>query len=179
VKSALREEMKRRRAALDPAALQRAGDAVAARILALPELAWPALCYLSVRREVPTRGLVAELARKGVVAVPRVVGPEQMEARLLVEPLVSGVLGIPTSDGPVVHGVRVAICPGLAFDRLGARLGYGGGYYDRWLAAHPGVLAIGVCHDDALMDEIRTDPHDRRMALVVTPGEVVRPGGAP
>jgi 5-formyltetrahydrofolate cyclo-ligase len=102
-----------------------------------------------------------------------------MEARLLVEPLVVGVLGIPTSDGPLVDGVRVAICPGLAFDRRGFRLGYGGGYYDRWLAAHPGVIAIGACHEDALLDEVPADPHDHPMALVVTPGEVVRPGGIP
>jgi 5-formyltetrahydrofolate cyclo-ligase len=174
-KVALRAEMKRLRGLLDERAVAAAGAAVTARVLALPELAPPFLCYLSVRREVPTRDLVEALRRRGAVAVPRVIDGERMEARLLVEPLVIGVLGIPTSDGPVVDDVAVALCPGLAFDRTGARLGYGAGYYDRWLAAHPAVIPIGLTFDESLIEAVPSGSTDRRMALVVTPGGIVRP----
>ena len=182
MKEDLRARMRALRAGLDPGALARGGRAVAERVLELPELrGGPVLCYVSVRRELPTDALVRLLLDRGVpVAVPRVVDGERMEARRWAEPLVPGPLGIPTSDGPSVdEQVAVALCPGLAFDRRGARLGYGKGFYDRWLGAHPSVLPIGLCLDEALLDEVPADVHDRRMAIVVTPTRVIRCGEVP
>jgi 5-formyltetrahydrofolate cyclo-ligase len=59
--------------------------------------------------------------------------------------------------------------PGLAFTRKGLRLGRGGGYYDRYLAAlPPTTLKIGVCFALQLVDAMPTEPHDQRMNAVVT-----------
>lgn len=176
-KDRLRAQMRAVRAGMTPEGLRDAGEAVAARLAALPELAGdgPVMCYLSVRRELPTGAVLSALRARGVVlAVPRVIDATRMEARLWVEPLVPGVLGIPTSDGPPVHGATAAICPGLAFDPTGARLGYGAGYYDRWLAENPSAVPIGVCVDEALLDEVPCGLHDHRMALVVTPTRTLR-----
>ena len=176
MKAELREEMRRRRGTWSPESLERAGNAVAERIQLLPELMGPTAvgCYLSVRRELPMGTLVAWLRSRGhEIAVPRVLGAQDMEFRRLEEPLRLGVMGIPTSDGPVMR-IQVAICPGLAFDARGARLGYGAGYYDRWLAAHPGVVAIGVCVEEAVLPEVPCADHDPRMRWIVTPDRTIR-----
>ncbi len=77
--------------------------------------------------------------------------------------------GIGSSDGVfVVPDVVVVPCVGFTAD--GHRLGYGGGYYDRWLAAHPQVTAIGVAWSFAAVaaGEFAARPHDIPLALVVT-----------
>ena len=61
------------------------------------------------------------------------------------------------------------IVPLIAFTALGARLGQGGGHYDRWMADHPGVKAVGLAWDAQLVDALPIEPHDRPLLAVVTP----------
>ena len=65
------------------------------------------------------------------------------------------------------------LVPLLAFDRLGNRLGYGGGYYDRTLAALPGRPAIGFGYAAREVDRVPTEPHDRRLDAVLTERGVI------
>ncbi len=77
--------------------------------------------------------------------------------------------GIPASTGaPVVPDVVLVPCVG--YTASGYRLGYGGGYFDRWMAAHPGVTAVGVAWAAAEIDEAALQPqaHDQTLTLVVT-----------
>lgn len=77
--------------------------------------------------------------------------------------------GIATSTGaPVVPDVVLVPCVG--FTASGYRLGYGGGYFDRWLAQHPGVTAVGVAWAEGEIDDASFDPqpHDLPLTLVVT-----------
>ncbi|MEQ1503559.1 MAG: 5-formyltetrahydrofolate cyclo-ligase, partial [Myxococcota bacterium] len=179
-KDALRAAMRAVRGALDPAALEAAGHAIADRVMALPALAAPRVVsvYRSVRREVPTAGLIDRLRRAGhAVVVPRVTGPTSLEMCAVDGAEVAGVLGIPTTDGPVVDAVDLVVCPGLAFDLDGARLGYGAGYYDRWLAAHPAVIPVGIAIDAAVVPRVPTDGLDRRMSAVITPTRSIAVAG--
>ena len=175
--------MKALRAGLDPETLPSLGAQLTERVFELPMLAAPTsvCCYVSVRRELPTRALLAELRTRGFrVSVPRVVGGGVMEARVYQEPLVLEVdgqpasLGIPTSLGPVDADVAVALVPGLAFDATGARLGYGAGHYDRWLRAHPRVLPVGLTFDEALLEHIPQTEHDIPMSWLVTPTRILQ-----
>lgn len=50
--------------------------------------------------------------------------------------------------------------PGLAFDPSGRRLGYGGGFYDRFLAREPGHPTLALCYDFQLLPHVETAPHD-------------------
>ena len=70
---------------------------------------------------------------------------------------------------PVDPGsVDVVIVPGLAFTSDGRRLGQGGGWYDRFLAAtRPDCLAIGVCFSAQLVDELPAEPHDVVLDCVI------------
>ncbi len=63
----------------------------------------------------------------------------------------------------------LVIVPLLGFTADGHRLGQGGGHYDRWLAQHPDVCAIGLAWDCQLLDDLQIEAHDRRLDAVVTP----------
>lgn len=76
---------------------------------------------------------------------------------------------IPSSDGPEVVP-DVVLVPCVGYTESGFRLGYGGGYFDRWLAAHRQVCAVGVAWSAARIDEaaLAPQPHDLRLTLIVT-----------
>ncbi len=79
----------------------------------------------------------------------------------------------PYGPQPHVDAAKVplgaVVVPLLAFTLRGARLGQGGGHYDRWLAENPEVLPIGLAWDMQLVEDIPLESHDRRLSAVVTP----------
>lgn len=93
-------------------------------------------------------------------------------------PMMPGVYDIPVPDGTEVLLPAVAVVPMNGFDGQGYRLGYGGGYFDRTLAA-PGrrVLAIGVSFEALRLSTIYPQPHDIPMDFVVTEAGIYRAGG--
>ncbi|MBC7993776.1 MAG: 5-formyltetrahydrofolate cyclo-ligase [Rhizobacter sp.] len=82
--------------------------------------------------------------------------------------------GIATSDGPPVMP-DVVLVPCVGFTRSGYRMGYGGGYFDRWLAANPQVTAVGVAWavGEVSEAEFAAEPHDQPLAVIVTERGVV------
>jgi 5-formyltetrahydrofolate cyclo-ligase len=66
----------------------------------------------------------------------------------------------------------IAFVPLLGFTRDGHRLGQGGGHYDRWLAAHPEVVALGLGWDCQLLDKLPLEPHDQALRAVITPTRI-------
>lgn len=71
----------------------------------------------------------------------------------------------------------VLFVPLLGFTESGARLGQGGGHYDRWLADHPAALPIGLAWDVQKVDMLPLEPHDRLLAAIVTPTRLYGPFG--
>jgi 5-formyltetrahydrofolate cyclo-ligase len=67
----------------------------------------------------------------------------------------------------------VVVVPALALGRDGSRLGYGGGYYDAFLAETP-AARVGVAFAACLVPSVPSEPHDARLDAVVTEDEVVR-----
>ena len=84
----------------------------------------------------------------------------------------------PRADARIVTDFREALVfvPALAFDREGYRLGYGGGYYDRFLAAHP-IASVGVTYEELLVDSLPRDKYDCATDSIVTEKCVYRMGG--
>jgi 5-formyltetrahydrofolate cyclo-ligase len=83
--------------------------------------------------------------------------------------------GLPAPDaGPEVVP-DVVLVPCVGYTRSGWRLGYGGGYFDRWLALHPHVTAVGVAWSASEIEQAdwEAQPHDRPLTLIVTEAGVV------
>ena len=66
----------------------------------------------------------------------------------------------------------VAFVPLVGFTAAGHRLGQGGGHYDRWLGEHPDTLPIGLAWDIQLCESLPIEPHDQRLAAIVTPTRI-------
>jgi 5-formyltetrahydrofolate cyclo-ligase len=126
----------------------------------------------------PGHGVLPSALRRvaGRLLLPVVpaVGAELSWAEFTGE-LAPGRFGLLEPVGPRLPPAALAdagavVVPALAVGRDGARLGRGGGYYDRALRhAAAGAILVAVVFDDELLDEVPTEPHDRSMTAVVTP----------
>ena len=175
-KAKLRGEIARAVAALPPEYC-RAADAAICRHVAEHPLfrsAKTVFCYVGTAREIDTLPiLAAALAAGKTLAVPLCTGKGIMEARQIrsLNDLVPGRYGIsePLPACPLVapEALDLALVPCCSGSRSGLRLGYGGGFYDRYLAmtACPAVM---LCRERLVREDIPTERHDRRMDLLIT-----------
>ncbi len=85
----------------------------------------------------------------------------------------AGLLGTSHPDRADAVDPDLVLVPLVAFDRARRRLGRGAGFYDRTLAARPGIGAIGFAHASREVDEVPTGPHDVALDAVVTDREVI------
>ena len=130
--------------------------------------------YLSFGSEVATKGLIrALLARGKQVCVPRIEGGV-MRSVPYREPLEAGAYGILQPKGGEETTCRVALTPLLAVDGEGYRLGYGGGYYDRYFAARPGILRVGLAYAGQQLERLPREKTDMSLHAVVTEKGVTR-----
>lgn len=135
--------------------------------------------YAATPFELGMDELVAPLRAEGLtIAYPRVVDATTMAFHEVTAPPITSrgqpPIREPDSDSPIAATLDLIVVPGLAFDAEGRRLGHGGGHYDRWLAAHPGTLSVGVCTENLLLPAIPTGAQDVRVAAVVTESAVYR-----
>lgn len=180
-RAALRREKLAARMALDEktrAALSARIEAHLAALLLLPPQTL-AFCA-PVRGEFDARPLASRLIEQGWQAampvVTAVAAPMSFHAWTPSSAMSSDRYGIPIpADGAAVIP-DIVLLPLLAFDAQGFRLGYGGGYFDRTLAAMvPRPQAIGVGFELGRVADIRPQPHDIRLDAVVTEAGVLRP----
>ncbi len=174
--AAQRKEALRRKASMLPKA---EAEHLLARFAALPQVqrARTVMVFCGVGREPDTSHLIRTLLERGQqVALPVCLPGRKMEARVIsrMDQLVPGKFGIPEPEYgcPAVPPgeIGAVLVPGLMADREGYRLGYGGGYYDRWLAGYTGFTAI-VCPLERLVDALPREEFDRPVALVMTDEE--------
>jgi 5,10-methenyltetrahydrofolate synthetase len=170
-----RERLIALRVALPPAEWRVCGDAINAQLRAgfsFPAEAIVGFCW-PFKNEFDARFAIRDFRAAGVVAALPVVvdkaGPLQFRKWWPGAPMKAGVYGIPYPDGTELVMPDAAIVPMNGFDEQGCRLGYGGGYFDRTLAAQtPRPVAIGVGFEFARLPTIYPQPHDIAMDFVVT-----------
>lgn len=137
------------------------------------------MCYVSFGSEVYTHDIINTWLSQGKqVCVPRVVKTKgkSMEAVKInsleeLEPGTYGVLEPNAGENNIISPdlIDVVIVPGCAFDLHRNRMGYGAGYYDRFLKLiSSNCLKIGVAFDFQIMDEIPCDEHDIPMDIIIT-----------
>lgn len=121
--------------------------------------------YLPYNQEVRTVPMLEQAQRDGKrVAVPKCYGSEMkfiyLDDLTKVE---KGYANIPEpiEDGPIADDeTALVLMPGMAFDPQGHRIGYGGGFYDKFLAAEPNHPTLALCYEFQLLPVLETEEHD-------------------
>ena len=121
--------------------------------------------YLPYNQEVRTIPMIQQALADGKrVAVPKCYGDEMRFLYIdSLEGIAPGYCGIPEpiADGPVADDpTALVLMPGLAFDPEGHRIGYGGGFYDKFLEAEPNHPRVALCYDFQMFDHLDVDSHD-------------------
>ena len=121
--------------------------------------------YLPYNQEVRTVPMLEQALKDGkAVAVPKVYGDTMRF--ILISDLAAvekGYAGIPEpiADGPVASDpTALVLMPGLAFTTDGKRMGYGGGFYDKFLAAEPGHPTVALCYAFQMVEDLPTEEYD-------------------
>lgn len=178
----VRNDLLQRRAALSVEALRALSERACAQLLRAVNLetynvlgfCWP------IRGEFDVRGIAKQhLASGGQVALPVIVhksAPVEFWRWHPGMPMQKGIWDIPIPKERDVLTPDAVLVPLVGFDKCGFRLGYGGGYFDRTLAAAAQrPFAIGLGYEESNLQTIYPQPHDIPMDLIVTDQSIHRP----
>lgn len=179
-KKELRRRVREELSTLSRSELARSDDALFARFLALPqvEAAKAIFAFWGIPGKEPdTSRLIGELVKRGkTVGLPRMLPEHRMEVRRYDpdRPLVKVSFGIsePGEDCPLLEreNIDLVLVPAVCYDGCGYRLGFGGGYYDRWLENFSGVK-VGLCREAVLQEAVPIEAHDSKVDILLTEGE--------
>lgn len=139
--------------------------------------------YMNYRNEVRTAKFIQRCLRDGKrVAVPRVEAGHSLSAYEITDvekDIIRGFKGIPEPARAALNKIRpeeidMVVMPGVAFDRSKRRLGYGGGYYDRFLPLlRPDCVKVGVAYGFQLMEDVPAEEHDAPADIVITEDTII------
>jgi len=185
-KSELRKRLICRRDQLSPAEIEHKSNLIASRIFTMEayDKAATVMFFLSFGSEVNTRYMVEETVKRGKRVLAPKTFPEEREllpAHILDwdKDLVSGAYGIPEPGPHCIYPVdpylvEMLIVPGVAFDKKGNRIGYGGGYYDRFFTLlRPGTPLVALAYELQIIPNVSVDPWDRRVDYIVTEKQII------
>lgn len=166
-KASLRREIREKKRAMTPAQVEEKSRILTAMFLETEQYrnATTLYAYLPYNQEVRTEGIMTRALADGKrVAVPKIYGKEMRFLYLEdISQVSPGYAGIPEpiGDGPVAEDPgALVLLPGLAFDKAGRRIGYGGGFYDKFLAAEPGHPTMALCYDFQMVERLETEAFD-------------------
>ena len=180
-KKEIRAEVKKRRREADEETLHEKSLQILERFRQLSAYkdASLLLAYVDAKREVESRLLMRCAWDDGKkVAVPRVDGDGIMHFYYLrsLKDLEPGAFGImePRADCRICEPEEgLLLMPGVAFDEQGHRVGYGGGYYDRYLEKHPHLIHIALAFEFQIFPEVPSEKHDICPDLIVTENRIL------
>lgn len=154
--------------------IERMSSIIAEKLCSLPvfQKAQRILAYADYNHEVKTGEIIQRALLLGKeVAVPRVEGKDMVFYKIT-DPCVlqPGYFGIPepTCGQAAEWEKALMIMPGVAFDTCNRRVGYGGGFYDRYLEKHPGIDTIALAFEFQIMAEVPFEPTDICPAKILT-----------
>lgn len=143
------------------------------------------MVFTSKEKEVNTMPLIQSLFKKGNPVVVPIIVRENVGLRLSylrdVTALVPSTFGVPEPIGSEIPAaakdIGTIILPMLGFDRDGGRIGYGAGYYDRFLSKNPGMRKIGIAFACQEVERLPVDEYDIRMDVTISEDGIVYPDG--
>jgi 5-formyltetrahydrofolate cyclo-ligase len=186
-KASIRKELLGKRDAIPPEVRSVKNRLIIERLLGLDEIRNAGVIFLfaSFRSEVDTSGVMRQLLGEGKRVVLPVVDREGHRLLLYeikdVAELSAGYMGIPEPSVRTeekladINEVDAAVVPGAAFDPIGNRIGYGGGYYDILLSGlREKIPVIAIAYEEQVADSIPSEPHDIKVDLIVTDRRTIR-----
>lgn len=181
-KDALRQVMGQKRDQMPAHYIYTVQEAICERVVAWAvfQAAEIVASYVSVRKEVDTHRLIEyalKVGKRVCVPVTKRKGVMVFQEISSLDELKSARFGLmePEYDTERIVApeyLDLMMVPGVAFDRQGNRLGFGGGYYDRYLA-HCDATSVGLAYGFQIVDDIPTEGHDVRMDGLVTENEAI------
>ena len=173
-KSELRQQIRMQKRQMTPESITEKSQMLLQQFLAtdLYRNATTLYGYMSYNQEVRTLPILEQALRDGKrVAIPKCYGDEMrfiyMEDLSAVEKSSCGIPE-PIADEPVATDeTALVLMPGLAFDPAGHRIGYGGGFYDKYLSAQPGHPTVALCFDFQMLPALETEEFDIPVDLVL------------
>lgn len=178
-KKMTRNTIKEMRLALNKEEVKERSEACVSKVLQFPELieAKTVCVYMPTGNEIDTTEIIRYCKENGKrLAAPRVSG-DTMEFYYFTDEtdMEQGAYDIwePTGTEAVEDEESLVIMPGVAFDLSCNRIGYGKGYYDRYLSAHPRMKKVALAYDFQIVGRIKREVHDVRPDVVVTESRVI------
>ena len=178
-KKMTRNTIKEMRLALNKEEVKERSEACVSKVLQFPELieAKTVCVYMPTGNEIDTTEIIRYCKENGKrLAAPRVNG-DTMEFYYFTDEtdMEQGAYDIwePTGTEAVEDEESLVIMPGVAFDLSCNRIGYGKGYYDRYLSAHPHMKKVALAYDFQIVGRIKREVHDVRPDVVVTESRVI------
>ncbi len=163
-KTKVRLAMREARDSLGEAARTAKNAAITNAVTSMPEFraAHAVMAYVAFGSEVDAAGIMSAAATDG---------------KLVLIPDHFGLLEVTGSIPKRVEAAEVdlVLIPGLAFDAKGLRLGYGGGWYDRFITKlRPDVRLAGLAYEEQVVQNVPDEPHDLRLYILVTDKRIIR-----
>ena len=182
-KKDIRKQVFAQRAKTSEAFVQQQSSLIAGKIFALPQFQ-DASCiyvYMDYNKEASTRPIIEEAWRLGKkVAAPKVFGEDMRYFYIhSYDDVAPGYFNIPEPDETrnlkeAADETALLLVPGVAFDKDRHRCGYGKGFYDRFLAAHPGFTTVAAAFEFQLFDAVPFEETDILPQMLVTEQKIYR-----
>ena len=182
-KSAIRQILRERKDAMRPEERLIKSQAICGHLMTLIRDNETVMAYTSKEKEVNTTPVLLHLLRRGNPLVVPIIVKEDVSLRLSylkdLDVLVPSTFGVPEPIGSEIpargEDVDTILLPMLGFDRTGGRIGYGAGYYDRFLEKNPDLRKIGLAFACQEMLSLPLDDTDVRMDHIITEEGIVYP----
>lgn len=180
-KKEIRAEVKKHRRETAPEQIREKSNAICEKFLNLPEFkeAKVVFAYMDCKNEVETKMVIEQCWREGkTVAVPKVFGQVMKYYAIhSYDDLEEGYFGI---QEPKFESLQEIVCedglmilPGVAFDAERHRVGYGGGFYDRYLEDHPNMVKIAFAFEFQMFEKVPFEAFDRQPEKIITEKRII------
>ena len=185
LKNSIRKILRQKKEAMLPEDRLEKSQRICRHLMAIIRDKETVMVYTSKEKEVNTVPLIHALFRqKNPVVVPIIV-KEDVSLRLSYlrdfSALVPSTFGVPEPIGNEIpaaaEDIGTIVLPMLGFDRTGGRIGYGAGYYDRFLSKHPNLRKVGIAFACQEVGNLPVDENDIRMDTIITEDGIVYPDG--